>query len=198
MLIVGVGSLGIQILDQLLINKYKKPISFYDKNKLAKLPDYIKGYDVKHTIDEKVKDARKKPEVFIAVGNPRIRAKAYNNFLNQGFIFPSVLSKDISISNFCQLNTGTYIQPGCRIAHNVKIGKLAIIHANSIISHDVNLGDFISMSQNVNVMKNVNIGDFCFIGANTVIMPGLKIGNNVIIPANSVVNRDLNDFETFS
>ncbi|NLA24102.1 MAG: hypothetical protein GX879_03965 [Bacteroidales bacterium] len=196
MIIIGAGSLGIQICDQLLVNGHKKEhILFFDEKKsvLNNLPDNFNTILGFNNLTKALKTDNK---CFIAVGHPVKRMKLSKKIIDLGGEIHSIKSNASQISNFAKIGYGYYFQPGVCIAHNVKIGHMSVIHANSIISHDVEIGDFASISQNVNIMKNVIIGQYCFIGANVVIMPNVKIGNRVLIPACSIVNQNLEDYST--
>jgi sugar O-acyltransferase (sialic acid O-acetyltransferase NeuD family) len=194
MIIFGAGSLGIQICDQLITNGIdKNEIVFYDNraNALELLPDDFKTISTEKELKQLI---RQDSEIFIGIGHPHLRGKIASQMMNLGGKIGSVKSSSVQISNFCKIGQGYYIQPNVSIAHNVEIGDMAVIHANSIISHDVVIGNNISLSPNVSIMKNVQIGDSCFIGTNSIIMPNVSIGKRVIIAANIIVSEDLPDY----
>lgn len=130
----------------------------------------------------------------LGLGNPFLRKKMYEKFLNFGGEFSSTISPYARISNFeTSVQNGCNILPGAIISSNVQIKKGTIVYFNSIITHDSSIGEFVQISPGVSILGRVSIGDLTMVGSNVVILPDLKIGRNVIIGAGSVVTKDLPD-----
>lgn len=130
----------------------------------------------------------------IGIGNPGLRKKLADKFINIGGKLTSMISTKADIGSYgITIGDGANILDGAKISNDVTIGDAPIIYYNSIITHDVKIGDFVEISPDVKILGRVTIGNFCQLGAGTIILPDVKIGNNVIIGAGTVVTKDLPD-----
>jgi len=134
------------------------------------------------------------PNFTIGIGNPNLRKKLNEKFVNIGGRITSTISKKADIGSYgITIGRGANILDGVKISNDVTIGYAPIIYYNSIITHDVDIGDFVEISPDVKILGRAVIGNFCQLGAGTIILPDIKIGNNVIIGAGTVVTKDLPD-----
>lgn len=81
--------------------------------------------------------------------------------------------------DFTIIGSGTKIDYGVHVAHNVKIGRNCLIITGSIIG------------------GSVTIGNNCYLGIGCMIKNKVKIGNNVKIGMGAVVLKDIPDNETW-
>ncbi|MBP7056346.1 MAG: UDP-3-O-(3-hydroxymyristoyl)glucosamine N-acyltransferase, partial [Candidatus Omnitrophica bacterium] len=85
------------------------------------------------------------------------------------------------------IGAGTKIDNLCQIAHNVKIGKNALIAAQCGISGSTSIGDNVTMGGQAGIVDNVNIGDDVMIGAKSAIIGDIEKGDIVWgIPARPI------------
>lgn len=130
----------------------------------------------------------------IGIGNPELRQKLYNKFIELGGVYCSTIASTSIIGHY-----GNSIEAGCNImqktiiTNDVRVGKGVIINQLSSIGHDVIIGDFVEICPSVSVSGNCTIGKKTFIGTNAVILPKITIGENVIIGAGSIVTKNLPD-----
>lgn len=130
----------------------------------------------------------------LGLGNPYLRKKLADKFINIGGKLSSTISTKADIGSYeIKIGEGANILDGVKISNDVVIGCASIIYYNSIITHDVKIGDFVEISPDVKILGRATIGNFCQLGAGTIILPDIKIGNNVIIGAGAVVTNDLPD-----
>ena len=97
--------------------------------------------------------------------------------------YSAIIEKDVEIGPLCVIDRGSWrdtvigegtkIDSGCKIAHNVQIGKDCII------------------CPNVTILGSVTIGSKCFIGGGAVIKDHITIGNNVVIGCAANVVHDV-------
>jgi len=99
--------------------------------------------------------------------------------LNVDIHFGVVICRGTADDNITHIGEGTKIDGLTYIAHNVKIGKHCLIHAN------------------VTICGSVEIGDYCIINPGATINRKYKIGSNVEILPNSWVCSNIPDGETW-
>jgi sugar O-acyltransferase (sialic acid O-acetyltransferase NeuD family) len=196
MIVAGAKGLAKELLEILSQRQSTAGLYFFD-NLSDDIPEQLfNKFPVVRSFDSVREIFRKTGDLSfcLGLGNPLLRYRLCQQFLQAGGTLTSVISPNAEIGKF-----GTTIAEGCCIlggvviTSSVQIGKGCLVNPNATISHDSRLGDFVEMSPGVNVTGNCNIGDFCFLGANSVILPKIKIGNNVMVGAGAVVTRDVAD-----
>ncbi len=130
----------------------------------------------------------------LGLGNPKLRKKMYDEFVELGAIPKTIISKYADIGSFgVELGTGTAVMSGTRISNDVQVGKGCLIYYNVVLTHDCIVGDFVELSPSVNILGRCEIGNYTSIGAGAVILPDVTLGKNTIIGAGSVVLDDVPD-----
>lgn len=128
----------------------------------------------------------------IGIGNPLLRKKIMEQFVQLGGEFTSTISPLAQIGHFGNIiGKGCNIMTGTVITNDIIIGNGVLINLNCTVGHDSKIGDFVELSPGVYISGNCKIGDYCTIGTNATILPKIKIGKNVIIGAGSVVTKDV-------
>jgi sugar O-acyltransferase (sialic acid O-acetyltransferase NeuD family) len=134
------------------------------------------------------------PNFSLGLGNPVLRYRLCQQFLEIGGRLTSVVSPDASIGHFnTTIGAGCCILPGAVITSSVNLEKGCLINPNATISHDSSLGNFVEVSPGVNITGNCRIGDYCVLGSNSVILPKITLGRNVTVGAGAVVTKDVPD-----
>lgn len=130
----------------------------------------------------------------IGIGNPILRNKMVNKFLNLGGILTSTIGSKNNIGSYeINIGEGTNILNSVTISNSVNIGKCCLIYYNIMITHDCEIGDYVELSPGATILGRSKIGNYCQIGANATILPDIRIGNNVIVGAGAVVTKDIPD-----
>ncbi len=130
----------------------------------------------------------------LGIGNPLLRRKLHDKFVQIGGVLKSTISENTKIGNYDnRIENGCNILAGSIISNNVSIGKGCIIYFNTVITHDCTIGDFVEISPSVNILGRATIKSYTQIGASSTILPDITIGKNVIIGAGSVVTNDIPD-----
>ncbi|MDX1652597.1 MAG: acetyltransferase [Brumimicrobium sp.] len=193
MLIIGAKGFAKEVLEVCRQNNDLKNLTFFDNvNK-----------DIPEKLYERFKILKSDSEVqfffkevtshfTIGIGNPLLRRKMYDKFINLGGIIKSTISPKAVIGNYGnELGAGVNIMSNVVMTSDIKIGKGVLINLACTIGHDTIIGEFSELSPCVNVSGNCVIGNNCFIGTGAIILPGVKIGNNTIVGAGAVVTKDL-------
>ncbi|CEJ68314.1 Putative acetyltransferase EpsM [Chryseobacterium oranimense G311] len=194
MLIVGAKGFAKEILEICHQKNELENLVFYDDvNESADL--LYDRFPILKSIDTAEEYFRTIDRRFtLGLGNPYLRKKLVDKFINIGGELASTISIKADIGSYeIKIGEGANILDGVKISNDVVIGRASIIYYNSIITHDVKIGDFVEISPDVKILGRATIGNFCQLGAGTIILPDIKIGNNVIIGAGTVVTKDLPD-----
>src|ERR1035437_6865268 len=93
----------------------------------------------------------------IGIGDPKWRKKIFEERTVQGFQFPALIHKDVSLSKYCTIENAAIIGPNSSVLGGSIVGR-----ATCILSH-------------VNINQDVIINPYCLIGA------GVVVGNRAIL-----------------
>lgn len=195
MLIVGAKGFAKEVLEILNQLNQIENLVFYD-DVSEDLPEMLYGkFRILRTIDEASDFFKNVDNRFtIGIGNPVLRKKLADKFIELGGVFTSTISPEANIGSFGnQLNEGINIMTGSVITNDVFIGKGVIVNLNSTIGHDCHIGNFVEISPGVSISGNCKIGDYAVLGTNATVLPKITIGKNVIVGAGAVITKDVPD-----
>lgn len=143
-------------------------------------------------------EKKEEVNVVIAIGNPAIRKKIYDQLKNNNNIkFPNIIAKDVRISNTNNIGFGNIICTQSTLTVNITLGNFNHVNLDCTVGHDVILHDFITVYPSVNISGNVEIGNYSELGTGTKIIQGKTILENVIVGAGSVVIKDISESGTY-
>ena len=195
MLIIGAKGFAKEILQILHQNGDLDQLAFYDdinpdiRDKLLNQFSVIKSIEQAGHFFETVDN-----RFTIGIGNPALRYKMYQKFMERGGVFTSTISKGAEIGSYeISIGRGSNILSGVKISNNTKIGLGCMIYYNSIVTHEVEIGKFVEISPGATLLGRCKIGDFTHIGSGAIILPDVIIGNNVVIAAGAVVTKNIQD-----
>jgi len=153
------------------------------------------GYSVLGSIEdaEKITKAYDVSNLFITVGNSKIRKSIYSqlNHLNIGF--PVIIDATAVVSREATLGQGTFIGKSAIINNDAKLGDFCIVNSGGIVEHGSRIGRNVNISPGAVINGQVNVGDNTMVGANSVIIQNINIGKDVVIGAGTVIIRDIPD-----
>jgi sugar O-acyltransferase (sialic acid O-acetyltransferase NeuD family) len=193
MLIIGAKGFAKEVLEVCFQNNDIENLAFYDDvnvdlgktlfnqfpilNSIGQAKNYFDSVDKRFTV---------------GIGNPQLRKRMVEQFVEIGGVLTSTISDSAQIGNFdVSIGIGANILSGVKISNSVKIGQSSIIYYNSIITHDVIIGDFVEISPGATILGRAQIKNNCQIGAGAVILPDIIIGENAIIGAGAVVTKNI-------
>lgn len=190
MIIAGAGGHAREILD-LLVIKAEEAIFLFD-NINSDAPDFINGYPLIRTAEEAKAQFQNDPRFIVGTGNPAVRQKMYEQFVEWGgqpFTFIAGTAQ-VSIQEVV-IGEGANIMHDAFISNYVEIGKGNLINTRAHLHHNVATGDFCEIGPAALLLGNVHIGHHVFIGAGAIVLPGITIGNNSVVGAGAVVTRNV-------
>lgn len=139
------------------------------------------------TIDEISSYYPEYQDIFIAVGNNKLRKKLSLHAKEIGYHLTSLISPDCYISRFVDIGDGIVVFPHAVIEANAAIGEGCIIASNATINHDAVIEDYCLIYYNTVIRPNTSIGSLSRIGSNCTITSGTKMKSNSDIKDGSVI-----------
>lgn len=135
-------------------------------------------------------------DLFIAVGNDKIRERLFLSGINKGYFMANYISKNtilwenLSLGQNVFISEDSAIQPFVKIGNNTiiigaKIGHHSIIGANSLLSTCV-------------IGANVKIGNNCFLGINSSVKSNVEIKDRNIIGMGSIITKNTGELEVYT
>lgn len=190
--IVGAGGLGREVyIVAKKINAVKHrwdEIFFMDTNRSITEVLGVRCLDVDEamqTIDDL--------EVVVAIGEPRIREKVYNDIHNGGKELATLIHPGVYIDETTTIGKGCIICEGVTITSCVEIGDNTFVHPHAVIGHDIKIGKHCMIGANSEIGGANVIGDRSYFGFMSGTKELLTIGQDVICSAGAIVFRDLPD-----
>jgi len=179
-LIFGTGGLCKQILNDFIIKE-----DFYLYNDNNEYESFFKNFKIAHKISQEF------THFILAISGSKNRKKISDLLSSKGLKYfnyiNSDISKDISIENNIIILKNVFIET----CVNIKSGTL--INVGAQIHHDVQIGEYCEIAPKACLLGKSVIGNNTFIGANATILPKITIGHNSIIGAGSIVTKDVPD-----
>lgn len=158
--IIGAGGLGRDLRSLLLGSGPYEFAGFWDDN-TGSHPE------VKGNI-QALKDQVAQQHVLIAVGNPQIRKKLYEELSKLNHLsFPTIVHEQAFLGDksTIQLGEGTVVFPGAVLTTDIKIGENVIIHAGCSLHHDTRIGAHSVIMPGVRISGGAQLGDESFVGS---------------------------------
>ncbi len=184
LLIIGSGGHGRCCLDIARDMNIYDHIAFLDDNHIH---ENINDCQVIGTTDEMSSYYPEYSDIFIAVGNNKLRKKLSMQAKEIGYYCPSLISPDNYISRYANINEGTVIFPHAVIEANANIGEGGIISSNVTINHDAVIEDYCLIYCSTVIRPNTHIGSLARIGNNCTIISGSKIKAGSDIKDSSII-----------
>ncbi|MGN7938756.1 acetyltransferase [Virgibacillus sp. 6R] len=187
LLIIGASGHGKVVADIAFAMEKWKSIAFLDDN--DKVKSSI-GFEVIGCTKDilKFKDDY---DIFIAVGNNKIRKKFHNKLEDLGATIPVLIHPDAIVGSQVEIGNGTVVMAGAVLNCCTTIGKGCIINTSSSIDHDNKLEDFVHISPGVHLAGTVQIGQGTWLGIGSKVINNVNITANCIFGAGSVVVNDI-------
>ena len=132
----------------------------------------------------------------IAIGDPKIRYKIYNDLNKLKFCWPNLYPSSLKW-RYSSIGIGNIIFDSVSISPNVNISDFNLIHKNSFIAHDSQINNFCNINPNVCINGEVLVDDFCQIGSSATIIPRVKLLKNSKIGLGSVIINNTKKNKTY-
>lgn len=192
MTLAGYGGHAREIYDVLVQQRYNQSIVSFENiesSSFMKWNNAISRITRKEELKERF---QLDPDFILAVGNPVLRGKFYQMFIEAGGKPVSLIAETALVSKMNvvfeeALNVMNFVL----VSNNVYVSKGVLLNTGCRIHHDCSIGEFTEVSPNVTITGNCRIGKFCSIGSSATILSGITIGDHVTIGAGAVVTKNI-------
>ncbi len=140
-----------------------------------------------------------KHKAVIAVGSSVLRKQIVERITQKyGSVFISVIDPSvILLSPNIEIGIGAVIAPGCVLTSDIKIGDYCQLNVSTSIMHDVRAGDFFTTAPGVRINGRVAIGHMVTFGSNATTKEHISICSNVVIGAGACAVNDILEAGTY-
>jgi sugar O-acyltransferase (sialic acid O-acetyltransferase NeuD family) len=166
-----------------LFDGFIEPKNFFKKEQSS---EKIMGFPILNSLQVK----RETHDIIIGIGNPLIREKVYKE-LGSGFKYPSIIHPSAIVSQWVTIGKGAVICSGVIITCDIKIGNFCQLNLNTTIGHDCIIGDYFTTAPNANISGSCIFGNRVYFGTSSAVKQGVSICDNVTIGMGAIVLKDI-------
>ena len=148
LLILGAGTHGKDV--------YEIAKSLHIFTEIFFLDDQAKGEDIIGKCRDAVRFRKNFPCAFIAIGDNRIRKKYAKLLKDCGFLMPSIVSPEASVSGNAKVGRGTAVLPQARVGE-AEIGDCCILASNSLVNSGARVESFCHVNSGGMVLKGQKV-----------------------------------------
>lgn len=130
-------------------------------------------------------------EGIVAVGEPAIRERLYNKFLENGIRLATLIDRTAIVSRWAHIGAGSIISEFATVHTGVQIGENTLVQPFVCIGHDIQIGNHVVLSAYCAPGGNSKFDNRAFVGMQATIMQGLSVGEEAIVSMGAVVFRDV-------
>ena len=130
-------------------------------------------------------------ELFVAVGDNRLREKLGGKAQGLGFTLVNAIHPSAIVSPTAKVGVGVAVMAGAAINADSRIGDLSIINTGAVVDHDCDLGAACHLGPASALAGGVTVGQRAFLGVGARAIPGVSIGADTTVGAGGVVVCDL-------
>lgn len=193
LLIIGASGHGKVVADiALKMNKWEQ-IAFLDDNENI---HSVMGINIiGHSEDalNYIKDF----DIFIAIGDNRIREKIQEKLESKGASIPTLVHPSAVVGEQVNMLSGTVVMGGAVINSCTTIGKGCIINTGATIDHDNIIEDYVHLSPGVHLAGTVRVGRGTWLGIGSIVSNNIEITSWCKIGAGAVVVKNITETGTY-
>ena len=180
LVIIGASGHGKVVADIAVLNGYKDIVFLDDDESVRECA----GWPVVGKSTEAPEG-----EVFVAVGNAKIRKLIVERYLDRKQ--PTLVHPSAVIASGVEVGKGTVVMAGAVINPGSIIGNGCIINTSSSVDHDCLINDYCHISVGAHLSGTVMVGEGTWIGAGATVSNNVSICGNCMIGAGAVVIKDI-------
>ena len=186
--LIGFGSVGKQLLNTLLENKYTESQIYIFADDIE-WNEEKRRYNFNDFKLEKFKELHFIPTLGYLSKNLKYKLLDYlieNDYSIFTFVHPTAF-----VSKNAKIGKGVIIYHLCNIDQGVVIEDGVIVLNSSIIAHDTLIGKCSYLAPGVCLSGFINLGELSFIGTGASIANNITIGKNSIIAMGTCLTKDI-------
>ena len=130
-------------------------------------------------------------DIFLAIGDCKIRQIWWERSFNAGLSMPNLLSHHAVVDPTAKIGTANIICPRAYIGPEVNLGSNNLINTGVILEHESSVQNHCHIAPRSLIAGRSKVADSCFIGAGSVIIDGITLVDHTTIGAGAVVIADI-------
>lgn len=130
-------------------------------------------------------------DFIVAIGDNKLRAKAWHALLEKGGLPINVIHRAAVISTHARIGQGNFIAAGVIVGVDSIIEDNCILNTGAAVDHDCKIGSHVHLAPGVHLSGGVEIGPGTLLGVGVSVIPRVIIGEWSIVGAGSTVLRSL-------
>ena len=134
-------------------------------------------------------------ELFVAIGNCKVREKIMNSL--SGAKWYTAIHPSAVISPSAVIGEGTCVMPNAVVNNSAVIGKGVIINTCASVDHDDIIGDYVHIACGAHLAGTVTVGKCTWIGIGSIVSNNISVCENNMIGAGTVVVKDITEEGTY-
>lgn len=132
-------------------------------------------------------------EGVVAVGEPSLRKKIFDELCENGIAPATMVHPDVEAPDTARLGRGVAICKGVYLSTNAVLEDNVTALANAVIGHDDMIGEGVLLSALCHVGGNTRIGAYTYVAPGACIREGVTVGERALVAMNAAVFRDVPD-----
>ena len=160
----------------------------------GEMHDHHLGYAVIGTDDDLPELASTIKYALITLGQiktPAHRIRLYQQAMERGFQFPTIIAPSAYVSRHATLGAGTIVMHGAIVNAGASVGKNCIINTRALLEHDATVADHCHISTGAILNGNTTIGSGSFIGSGSIVKEGTSLGQGCLVGMGLAVRHNL-------
>jgi sugar O-acyltransferase (sialic acid O-acetyltransferase NeuD family) len=198
--IIGAGGFAKEVYSLIRSNDERnyEVICFMDRNENTENPSVDNIYGVPIVSDDEFYPTI---PVVVAIGDPMLRRKIVENIIKKypNVRFPVIKHQSATIldNSSVSIGMGSILCANTIITCDVKLGNFCQLNLATTIGHGATIDDFFTSAPSVNISGNTKIGKNVYFGTGSATKENINITDNVTIGMGSMVTKDINSKGTY-
>lgn len=193
LIIIGAGGHAKVVYEIAKLCNYYQSIDFYDDYVLGEVIDGKTVIGNVSLVRERIDEC----DLFIAIGNNKIRTSLYDDFKALGATFALISHPSTIISTSAKIGENTVLMPQVVVNSCAEIGNSCIINTAATIDHDCLIEDGSHISVGSHIAGTCRIGSQVMLGVGSCVCNNVSIGDNVVVGAGGVVVKNIMEPGTY-
>tara|TARA_B100001113_G_scaffold149694_1_gene122779 strand:- start:8563 stop:9219 length:657 start_codon:yes stop_codon:yes gene_type:complete len=144
------------------------------------------------------KSFKKNDIVFIAIAEPLVRKRIYDELKAYELVFDSYIHPSCIISPFAKIGMGCILAPGTMLTGDPKLENFVFTNTEVVIGHDAKVGKYCTFFPKVEICGDCMVGDMCVFGINSIVLPKMNVCNNSKLDAGSILRESIKEPSLYS